>query len=364
MVGQRRILLLITDLEIGGTPTVVRELAVRLRPFAQVGVACLKGWGPVADDLRRAGVPVTALDAARVWHLPTVVRRLRRLVRESRVDTIFSFLVHANVVAALAAGGLAGVRLLQSIQTTQPRPRWHWAMQRWAAKRAERVVVPSPSTADVARRWSGVPDDAIEVIANAVDVSEVEPAPDSQPRRFADDAPFRIGFVGRLDPIKFVHHLIDPVRTLRSELGRAVTLEIYGDGPERGAIEAALTRAGLNEIASLHGFVRDIPAALRSLDCLVLPSAAEGFGLVLIEAMAAGVPVVATDVPGIRDVVRHEQTGLLVPFGSAGSLVESLGRLMDDGALRRRLVAAAWRDVGHRFSWAVVLPKYRALLGI
>ena len=155
----RRILLLITDLEIGGTPTVVRELALRLHapPEVEVEVACLAKWGPVADQIKAAGLPVTSLDARGPRHLPRVVRRLRTLVRERGVDTVFSFLVHANFVAALASRKLTGVQFLQSIQTTQPRPRWHWRLQRHIWKYAEVVVVPSDSVAEAASAWSASP---------------------------------------------------------------------------------------------------------------------------------------------------------------------------------------------------------------
>src|SRR5437773_1188049 len=96
----RRILLLITDLEIGGTPTVVRELAIRLRkpPDVEIEVACLSKWGPVADQLRDSGVEVTALDARGVRDLLRVVRKLVRLIRDRKFDTVFSFLIHANTV--------------------------------------------------------------------------------------------------------------------------------------------------------------------------------------------------------------------------------------------------------------------------
>src|SRR5438128_1943075 len=88
----RRILLLITDLEIGGTPTVVRELALRLRAHAHIEVACLAKWGPVAEQLRRAGVEVTAFDAAGARDSVRLVRHLVRLVEDHRIDTVFSFL--------------------------------------------------------------------------------------------------------------------------------------------------------------------------------------------------------------------------------------------------------------------------------
>src|ERR1044071_5709801 len=98
----RRILLFITDLEIGGTPTVVREIATRLNdpPDVVVEVACLKQWGPVADQLRDAGIHVTAFGVTRPWHLPRAIRALESLIRERSIDTVFSFLIHANYVAS------------------------------------------------------------------------------------------------------------------------------------------------------------------------------------------------------------------------------------------------------------------------
>src|SRR3954452_2535309 len=93
----QRILLLLTDLEIGGTPTVVRELAIRLNdpPNVLVEVACLSKWGPIADQLRNAGIEVRALGAAGVRDLGAI-RRAIKLIRERRFDTVFSFLIHAN----------------------------------------------------------------------------------------------------------------------------------------------------------------------------------------------------------------------------------------------------------------------------
>ena len=102
--------------------------------------------------------------------------------------------------------------------------------------------------------------------------------------------------------------------------------------------------------------------ALAGSGAIVLPSVAEGFGLVLIEAMAAGVPVIATNVAGIRDVVRHDVTGLLVPVGDVGALAGAIRRVAEDSALRERLVAAAKVDVAARFLWSTVLRRYAAWL--
>jgi glycosyltransferase involved in cell wall biosynthesis len=354
----RRILLLITDLEIGGTPTVVREVATRLNDAStgvEVEVACLAKWGPVADQLRDAGVTVTAFGARGAVDFFRVRKQLIRLCREREFDTVFSFLIHANAIAAAASGALGGgVRFIQSIQTTQPNPRWHWWLQSIIHGRAEQVGVPSPSAAEVARDWSGVPPAKLRVIANAVDVEQF--AHLNPP---LNDKPLSVGFIGRLDPVKRLPDLIRAVGLLR---GR-VRLHVFGEGSERPALERLIRHLQLTEIVTLHGTVPRPQDALRRIGLLVLPSKAEGFGLVLIEAMAAGVPVLATNVPGIRDVVRNGETGLLVPC-DAGALAAGLERLVDDPDLRHRLAAAGREDVRRRFTWSVVLPQYREILGL
>lgn len=354
----RRILLLITDLEIGGTPTVVRELATRLDapPDVAVEVACLKGWGPVADQLRDAGVHVTALGATGVHQFPLALWRLVRLIRSSGVDTVFSFLVHANVVAAAASGFCRGVRFLQSIQTTQSEPRWHWQAQALAQGAADTIVVPSASVAEVARQRSDVPAGKLLVIPNAVD-------PDLFPRSHVpetDPRPYPVGFIGRLDPVKRVPWIVNGVR-MRYEAKRDVELHVYGDGPDRPDVERV---AGGQAWVKLHGAVPAPQQALARLGLLVLCSEAEGFGLVLIEAMAAGVPVIGTRAPGIRDVVRDGETGLLVDVPSPAALSSALDRIIDGPALRARLVANGLREVRERFSWSTVISQYRSLLGI
>src|SRR5262249_3922489 len=152
----RRILLLITDLEIGGTPTVVRELAIRLRkpPDVEIEVACLSKPGPVADQLRDAGVAVISFDARGARDLIPTVRKLIGLIRDHQIDTVVSFLIHANTVAAIATWFCRDVRFIQSIQTTQPWPRWHWWLQTMIQGRAAKIVVPSESTACAARDWA------------------------------------------------------------------------------------------------------------------------------------------------------------------------------------------------------------------
>ena len=351
----RRILLLITDLQIGGTPTVVRELATRLHapPEVEVEVACLAKWGSVADQIKAAGVAVTALDARGTLDLRRTVGRLLELVERRAIDTVFSFLVHANVVAALASRKLPGVRFLQSIQTVQPHPGWHWLAQRWASRYAERIIVPSTAIVRYAARRSRIPESKFVVIPNAIE-------PHDFPRVEVFAGPrIRAGYLGRLDPAKDPGALI---LGLHSSAIPEAELHYFGDGPARRELEAIARNLGLSERVVFHGAVARPQDALRQIDLLWMPSTVEGFGLVLIEAMASGVPVVAAASGGVLDVVTDGQDGLLV--NDAVQFAGALSNLRDDRILRNRLIEGGLRTVREKFTWDVVLPQYRQLLGI
>jgi glycosyltransferase involved in cell wall biosynthesis len=362
----RRILLLITDLQIGGTPTVVRELAIRLNdpPSVIVDVGCLGMRGPVADQTESANVRTAVLGARGATDV-RVLLRLAGLIRNGHYDTVFSFLIHANVAAALVKPFFPGVRFIQSIQTTQPHPRWHWRLQGIVQHAADRIVVPSLSVATAAAEWADVDAARIVVIPNAIDLADFNPGDNTQQPGHVSAAgaasqPIPIGFIGRLDPIKRVPDLLHAVQLLA---GR-VHLHIFGQGADRPRIEEAIVRLGVASQVTLHGAIARPQDALGHIALLVLPSAAEGFGLVLIESMAAGVPVVATNVAGIRDVVRNGETGVLVPPSAPEELARAIDRVLADGTLREKLVAGAREEVGSRFSWGAVLPMYRKLLGL
>jgi len=349
---QRRILLLITDLQIGGTPTVVRELAVRLHddPDFDIHVVCLSRPGPVADQLRQRGVPVTTLNAGCRADARVVFRLIRLIYREN-IDTVFSFLIHANAVAAMASLLVRDVRFFQSIQTTQPEPRWHWAVQHTIQNRAERIIVPSESVKEAAIQWAGVPPDKVLVIPNAVEMN-------GHPAARQQGSGKRIGFIGRLDPIKRIADLIQALGLLEA----VFTLDIFGDGDERVRIQETIATLNLQDRITMHGTIERPAEALAKIDVLVLPSEAEGFGLVLIEAMAAGVPVIGTNVSGIRDVIEDCVSGLLVPVSNPPALAMAIRRVAGNLLLREKLILGGKARVRGLYDWAVVLQQYRMVL--
>jgi glycosyltransferase involved in cell wall biosynthesis len=166
-------------------------------------------------------------------------------------------------------------------------------------------------------------------------------------------APLVIGTAARLSAEKGLTYLIDALVTLREQYGERVRLRVAGEGPERAKLEAQVATLGLSGAVELVGWLEHdkLPAFLQEIDVFALPSTWEGFGVAAAEASACGLPVVATDVYGIPDVVRPNVTGLLVPPKDPAALAKALGRLIDNPALRSQFGRAGREYVASHYDW-------------
>ena len=212
-----------------------------------------------------------------------------------------------------------------------------------------RIAVSEAAAAFLAQAIPG----PVEVIPNGVDIGRFARA--TEP---ADGLPTGrvVLWVNRLDPQKGFRVMVRAFERLAEGRGD-VSLVVAGDGADAGAVEAL--PGALRGRVHMLGRVahEDLPAYQAGADVFVSPAVGqESFGIVLVEAMAAGVPVVATDIPGYREVVRGGVEGLLVPPGDAGALAEALGRVLDDPELSSRL-GTAGAERARAFSWDAVLPR-------
>ncbi|MFB6151949.1 MAG: glycosyltransferase family 4 protein [Haloarculaceae archaeon] len=176
-------------------------------------------------------------------------------------------------------------------------------------------------------------------VVRSVHLSERQVCPDPD-ARIADNEGRRVLYVGRLVPVKGVDDLIDAVGSLAAA-GRDVALDVVGTGKSEADLRARAAESPAADAVTFHGFVPfgpDLFDRYREADAFVLPSHSEGFPNVVLEAMAHGVPVVATRVGGIDEVVTDGETALLVPPGDSEALADAVGRLQDDPGLRARLV--------------------------
>lgn len=217
---------------------------------------------------------------------------------------------------------------------------WTRAANRWIIGDADAVVAISSDTRDRARRYYGV-QRPIRVIPYGFSPPEAAPA-GGEPAETAsggdgerDKGGFRLVAVGRLVARKGFDDLLRALALLPAE----VRLEVIGDGPLTETLQAQTAELGLTDRVSWPGFLPrpEILRRLRRSDCFVLSSLHEGLGIVVQEAMYAGLPVVATDNGGQTDLVAHEETGLLVPVGAPAAIADAVRRLAADPDLRARL---------------------------
>ncbi len=343
------------SLRVGGAEVLAARLARGLRDRARFLFACLDELGTLGEELRREGFPVHVLGRrpGLDWRCSY---RLARWLRREQVDVI-----HAHQYTPFFYGITA--RLLcrrPAVIFTEhgrhfpdyPR-RKRMLANRLLLRRRHRVVGVGEAVRRALIDNEGIRPERVEVICNGIDLAPFgAPAPDrGAVRREMGVGPddLVMMLIARLDYLK------DHATAIRT-LARVVQqrpdarLVLVGEGPERGKIEEQVRRSGIEANVRMLGLRKDVARLLAATDLFLLTSISEGIPLTPIEAMAAGVPVVSTNVGGVGEVVEDGVTGLLAPSGNDEALAGHVLRLAADEALRRRLAESGRRRARQMFS--------------
>lgn len=361
----RRIVLVIGQLHQGGAEG---QLVLLARGLADAGdapsVACLS---EVADPhgplLAARGIPVALFPRRRRRDLGRV-RALAAFIRAFSPDVVHSFLVGANAYAYAASRLARRGQLVVSSRTTMRAPsRAARLVHAWIFRHADAVVANAGSVREFTASHYGVPAERIRVVRNGVDLQAYAPAGAREAVRGEWGIPpdaVVVGTLGRLSAEKNVELFVDLAAGLAREFPglRGV---VIGDGPRRPSVEAAVSRAGLDGRVILAGARADVPRVLAALDLFVTASDTEGLPNAAMEAMAAGLPVVATDAGGTREVVAEGVTGRVVPPGRLVPLLEASRPLVRDAALRRRMGEAGRARIASEFGVERMVAATRAV---
>jgi glycosyltransferase involved in cell wall biosynthesis len=346
-----RVLYLSHAFMIGGAEEMVLNLVRHLPDRFEPCVTCINQAGPMGEEIRKTGVPfrVLGLDPGvrRPWHLLGIARHLR----DVQPDIVHTFLLTASLYGRLAAM-LARVPIIIGTEVNiYEDKRTHHALAECVLMRGtDRVVVSAESVRDFYIRQVHADPARVDVVYNAVDWSQLQTTMAPGALRASvgvpADAPLA-GIIARLTEQKAHRYLFDAMATTLSL--ESLHLLVVGDGGLRDDLRARVDRLGLSARVHFLGARRDLGNLLAAIDLFVIPSLWEGLPLSMVLAMGAGLPVVATRVAGIPEVVQDGVTGLLVPPADVAALGGGLARLVSDPAFGRTLGAAAAAFVQPRF---------------
>ncbi len=334
-------------------------------------VVCLGRMGYLAERITSPGVKVVGPLKTR-GNDPVALLRLASILRRNRFDVVHCH-NWGGLVETVVAAKLAGIRAVVHTQhgldygygdaPDHIRNRFRTTFKALACRGVARIATVSQEVADMVTEQWYVPSDRVSVVHNGVSLPELD---DKGVRaRWREElgvaeTDVLFGTVAVFRPVKDLHTMLEAMALVVKETPGA-RLVLIGEGKQRQELEAAVQRLELAPFVRFAGWRADATQLLPALDAFVLSSLSEGISLALLDAMAAGVPSIATAVGGNREVIEHARSGLLVPVQSPAALAQAMLTLVNDPDRRKELGAGGRRRVEEAFSFKRMIADYAAL---
>jgi glycosyltransferase involved in cell wall biosynthesis len=361
--------LLASTLVIGGAEQVLLDLLSHIdRRRFHVDLIFLRAPGPLGLEMAELGFAVRQ-DVLRARLDPLAPFRLASLLRARKTDVLF-FINHMNaLVYGVPAARMARVKAVVNWHhETNRRYRLHGATMLARSlfhRGVDRIVAVAQGHKDYITNAEMVPPHKISVIYNGVDIDSARSAVSPREAKLRLDLPQTartVSILAGLRPDKGHEVFLEAARMVRREVVDAFFL-VIGDGPLRPALESMSREFGLEDAVRFLGFRRDVPDMLAATDIIALSSHPwqETLSVAMLEAMAAGIPAVVTDVGFLREIVQDGRNGYLVPPGDPAALAARIVTMMRDQGLRRRMGDAAARTIQERCGVQTMTDAFEAL---
>lgn len=336
---------------VGGAEEMVLNLVRHLPDRYAPAVVCIHSAGPIGEEIRKTGVPFSVLGLQPGLSRPFDVLRLRDFLHALQPSIVHTFLLTGSLYGRFAAM-MSGVPVVigTEVNIYENKRASHARFEQWLMRGTDIVIASAKSVKDFYVEQVGADPAKVEVIYNAVDWSQLETTMTRDELRASIGVPREVmaaGIIARLTEQK-AHRVLFDAMAQHAPL-QQMHLVVVGDGELRESLTERVETLGLRDRVHFVGARRDLGNILAAVDLFAMPSLWEGLPLSLVLAMGAGLPVVATRVAGIPEVVQHDVSGLLVSPGNSGELAQALSRLVEDAPLRRSL--------GER-ARALVMPRF------
>lgn len=358
-----RVLVVIDEMEVGGSQRQVVNLLLGLAARGRhPSLLYFRSPSFLVSELSEAGIPVHRIHKNGRYD-PVFVGKLAQFLRAGRYDVVHCFSITAEVWVRLVLPLVPRTRFVCSVRgLSKELSPLTWRAKRWVMRRAEATISNSAVAAAYVARRCGLPPERIDVVPNGLAARDERDLQARSAHRALLGLPLSqplLLFVGRLVPQKNLPTLLQAM-ALIPERERPL-LWIAGEGPERTVVESLVRRLDLYRSVRLLGERDDVDVLMAAADVLVLPSSEEGLSNVILEAMAAGLPVVASAVGGNTELVEHGRTGLLCDPADAQSIAAAIRRLFDDPELRRQLGRSTREKVVRDYSMDGMVARTMAI---
>lgn len=347
----KRVLHVIDSLHLGGAQEVILNLVHGSRHY-QHEVATLHGEGVYWNRLRELEIPVHSLSPSK-W-IPLYVPRLLGLLRRKPFDILHCHLIASNLLAKPLGAALRVPTIINHDHTNAPdraANRMLLAMDRFSNRFASHVIAVSRSCQEFLVRHEGLAEADVSLVWNAIDLARFDPEKfrreEARAAAGVADGDFLVAGVGRLNAQKNFLRFLDIVSALQ-KIRPGVRAVIAGNGPEESLLRDRITETGLGDVVRLAGYTADPRPLYCAADALLMPSRFEGLPMTLLEAMAMRVPVVASRLDGMAEVIAEGADGFLC--SSNEEFVSALSNLAGNRSVGRQIGDAARAKILESFS--------------
>jgi glycosyltransferase involved in cell wall biosynthesis len=355
---KNKILHIIYNLGVGGTEKMLLNTLPLLSDFQHL-VCVINSVNPsVSGEFKAKGIMVVRLKGAKIFHF-------RKIIKEEKPDLMMTYLIYADLFGRLF-GRLFGVKkIVTSIRSTYGESKYKFwlALEKLTSSMVDKYIAVSETAKTVYQKELGIPPEKIEVIYNAVDIPKFNIEIDRNRKRKELGIPeenFVLGAIGKWRPEKGQIYLIWALPEILKKFPQT-TLVLVGGGENRKKLSELAKSTGVEKNVLLLDERGDIPEILKTFDIFLNPSLYEGLSNSILEAMAAQVPIVASDIPSNTEIIENKKSGLLVPVMDGREIAEAVIEILSNPDLGKNLSAAAFQNV-QNFSIEKTVEKLNQFL--
>jgi len=358
LAKNKKILILVTALDIGGMEMALLKTLPKLKKHVDCRVCCIKGRWPIGTMLEEQGVPVYYLDLKKIYNIGFIIR-FRKLINDFKPEVLSTYLIHPNLFGRIF-GRIFGIK---KIICNERGALLQWEFLRKYDRLTKKFVSHYTVQTETARKETakilGLSEKKFTVIPNIIDIKTFDFSLDKENKKKKlkiNPNNLNITCLARLRKGKGHEYLLEAFENIYKDK-KNINLLLVGDGEEEERLKSLIKKYKSKKNIYFLGIRKDVAQILNISDIFTLPTLSEGMSNAILEAMASGLPIVTTDIDVNKELIKHNENGLLVPVEDSLSLESAIRKLIKDKVLCKRLGNNAKETIIKNFDSDIIIKK-------